>query len=52
MDRMNRTGPDFSPSLSYPQRLDKPAQTGLSLPAWWAQRAEALGRRFRTPWSQ
>ena len=52
MDRVNRTGPEFSPSLSCPGRLDKPAQTGLSLPAWWAQRVEALGRRFSKPWSQ
>ncbi len=52
MDRVNRTGPEYAPSLSCPGRLDKPAQTGLSLPAWWAQRADPLGRRFSTPWSQ
>ncbi len=49
---MKRIAADFSPSLSYPQRPDKPAQMGLSLPVWWAQRAESLGRRFSTPWSQ
>jgi preprotein translocase subunit SecA len=43
---------DFSHSLSYPQRPDKPAQMGLSLPVWWAQRAESLSRRFSTPWAQ
>ena len=52
MNSVNSIGPDFSNSLSYPQRLDKPAQMGLSLPAWWAQRAESLGRRLSTPWSR
>ena len=39
-------------SHSYPQRLDKPAQLGLNLPAWWGQRAAALARQFSAPWSQ
>jgi preprotein translocase subunit SecA len=49
---MNSIASDFSHSLSYPQRPDMPAQMGLSLPVWWAQRVESLGRRFSTPWSQ
>jgi preprotein translocase subunit SecA len=49
---MSSIASDFGHSQNYPQRLDPPAQMGLNLPAWWAQRAASLTRQLTTPWSQ
>jgi preprotein translocase subunit SecA len=49
---MSSIASDFGPSHHYPQRLDPPAQLGLNLPAWWAQRAASLTRQLATSWSQ
>jgi preprotein translocase subunit SecA len=49
---MSALASDFAHSQSYPQRQDPPAQIGLNLPTWWAQRAASLTRQLTTPWSQ
>ena len=49
---MNSIAFDFAVSQSYPQRQDPPAQMGLNLPAWWAQRAASITRQLTTPWTQ
>jgi preprotein translocase subunit SecA len=49
---MNSIASDFGPSQHYPQRQDPPAQLGLNLTAWWAQRAASLTRQLTAPWSQ
>jgi preprotein translocase subunit SecA len=49
---MSSLASDFGASQHYPQRQDPPAQTGLNLSAWWAQRVASLTRQLTTPWSQ